>query len=131
VSHVGMSSKKLKLKAKHKTKFKKLCGYSLVHLPFWPSYSSTNIYIYIYNFLVYKFQLKCHMTTFDYAMCHNLRPFKMNNHNGWSISIYFLNHQKIFILPLVKFWWMDEQWCHHDAMVVVIAPIVVENELLQ
>jgi hypothetical protein len=23
------------------------------------------------------------MAIFDYAMCHNLRPYKMNNYNGW------------------------------------------------
>jgi hypothetical protein len=74
--HVGITLKKLKLKAKHKTKFKKLCGYFLVHLPF---YLPTQVLIYL---LVSKIQLKCHMTTFDYVTCHNLRPFKMNNHNG-------------------------------------------------
>ncbi len=24
----------------------------------------------------------CHMANFDYTMCHNVRPFKMNVHNG-------------------------------------------------
>jgi hypothetical protein len=33
--HVGMNSKKLNLKVKHQTKFKNLCGYFLVHLPFY------------------------------------------------------------------------------------------------
>jgi hypothetical protein len=31
---------------------------------------------------------------------------------------YFLN-TKNFIMPHVKFW-MDEKWCQHDIMVVVI-----------
>jgi len=36
------------------------------------------------------------MAAFDYATCHNLRPSKMNNHNGQWISIFQKqNHQKI------------------------------------
>ncbi len=27
------------------------------------------------------------MTTFDCVMCHNLKPYKMNNYNGWWRSI--------------------------------------------
>jgi hypothetical protein len=23
-------------------------------------------------------------------------------------------------MPPVKFWWMDEKWCQHDIMVIVI-----------
>jgi hypothetical protein len=26
----------------------------------------------------------------------------------------------IFILLHVKFWWMDEKWCQHDIMAIVI-----------
>jgi hypothetical protein len=34
---------------------------------------------------------------------------------------YFKKHlQKIFILLQVKFLWMDEKWCQHDIMVIVI-----------
>ncbi len=46
------------------------------------------------------------MATFDYATCHNLRQYKMNNHNGWWRSIFQNNnncHPKIFIVPRVKF----------------------------
>jgi hypothetical protein len=47
----------------------------------------------------------CHVATFDYAMCHDLKPFKMNNHNGWWISIFQkIVHQKIFIEPHDKLW---------------------------
>ncbi len=28
------------------------------------------------------------MTIFDYITCHNLKPYKMNNHNGWWRSIF-------------------------------------------
>jgi hypothetical protein len=34
------------------------------------------------------------MAAFDYATCHNPRPFKMNNHNGRWISIFQKNHKK-------------------------------------
>ncbi len=34
------------------------------------------------------------MATFDYATCHNLRPSKMNNHNGQWISILFFKSPK-------------------------------------
>jgi len=36
------------------------------------------------------------------------------------INISRKNHQKIFIMPHVKFWWMDEKCCQHDIIVVVI-----------
>jgi hypothetical protein len=32
--------------------------------------------------------------TFDYAMYHNPKPSKMNNHNGWWISIFQKNQEK-------------------------------------
>jgi hypothetical protein len=32
----------------------------------------------------------------------------------------YKNHQKIFIVSCVKFWWMDGKWHQHDIMVVVI-----------
>jgi hypothetical protein len=48
------------------------------------------------------------MGTFDCATCHNLKPSKMNNHNGRWISIFLKNPQKILIMPQVIFWWMDE-----------------------
>ncbi len=46
------------------------------------------------------------MVTFDYAMCHNLNTFKLNNQNGWLRSIFHLKlnfHQKLFQMPHVKF----------------------------
>jgi len=42
------------------------------------------------------------MENFDYATCHNLRPYKMNNNNGWWRSIFQNNniyHPKILIVP--------------------------------
>jgi hypothetical protein len=51
------------------------------------TYLGIYIYIYIYIF-VSKIQLICHMATFDCAICHNVRPLKMHNHNGRWISIF-------------------------------------------
>jgi hypothetical protein len=45
------------------------------------------IYVCVYLF-VSKIQLIYHVVTFDCATCHNLRPLKMNNHNGRWISIF-------------------------------------------
>jgi len=64
------------------------------------------------------------METFDYAMCHSTKPYKMNNHNGQWISIFQKwIHPKILIVPRVKIWWMDEKWCQHDIMVVIIGEL--------
>jgi hypothetical protein len=38
--------------------------------------------------------------------------------DGWWMSIYIFNSLKT--PHSVKFWWMDEKWCQHDIMVVVI-----------
>jgi hypothetical protein len=40
--------------------------------------------------------------------------------------------RKILIVPHVKFWWMDEKWCQHDIIIIVIKEfcIEVEKELL-
>jgi hypothetical protein len=59
------------------------------------------------------------MASFDCDMYHNLIPSKMNNPNGWWISIFQKNHQKILIVPCVKFWWMNEKWhygCNHRGV---------------
>ncbi len=39
------------------------------------------------------------MATFDYAMCHNLGPFKINVHNGWPRSMVKIlkSHPKFLI----------------------------------
>jgi hypothetical protein len=31
--------------------------------------------------------------------------------------------KKIFILPHVKFWWMDEKWCQHDILVLIVGEL--------
>jgi hypothetical protein len=31
--------------------------------------------------------------------------------------------RKIFIVPLVKVWWMDEKWHQHDIMIVIIGEL--------
>jgi len=51
------------------------------------------------------------MAIFYCAMYHNLRPSKMNNPNGWWISIFQKKSPKYpHIVPCVEFWWMDEKW---------------------
>jgi hypothetical protein len=39
------------------------------------------------------------------------------------INISKKNHQKMFIVPHIKFWWMDEKWHWHDIIVVVIGEL--------
>ncbi len=54
------------------------------------------------------------MATFNFAMCHNLRPYKTNNNNGWLRSIFQENNHynsKIFIMTHVRFLWIDESQC--------------------
>jgi hypothetical protein len=38
----------------------------------------------------------------------------------WYIS---KKSQKIFIMPHVKFWWMDENWHQHDIMIIIIGEL--------
>jgi hypothetical protein len=52
--------------------------------------------------------------TFDHATCHNLRPFKMNNHNGWWILVSQKNSSKKFhnatCYILMNGWKMTTTW---------------------
>jgi hypothetical protein len=42
------------------------------------------------------------------------------------INISKKNHH--FIMPCVEFWWMDEKWCEHDIVIIVIHELQsVEN----
>jgi hypothetical protein len=50
--------------------------------PYIPSYLNR------FLFLFFKFQLVCHVTIFNCATCHNLRPYRINNHNEWWRSIF-------------------------------------------
>jgi hypothetical protein len=49
------------------------------------------------------------------------------------INISKKDHHKIFIVPFVKFWWMDEKWHQRDIMVVVIGELhnKTEKQLLR
>jgi len=102
------------------TKFQDL----LLHVPHinLPTYGYVLTYLNTYIF-VFKIQLICHVATFDYATCHNPRPSKTNNHNGQWMSIFQKNHKFFFIVPCVKCWWMDEKWCQHDIMIIVIGEL--------
>jgi len=39
------------------------------------------------------------------------------------INISKQNHLEIFIVPHVRFWWMDEKWHQHDIMVIIIGEL--------
>jgi hypothetical protein len=43
---------------------------------------------FLFLFLFLKIQLIFHMKKTNYTTNHNLRPYKMNNHNGWWRSIF-------------------------------------------
>jgi hypothetical protein len=50
-----------------------------VDMPYLPTYDYVLTYQvlqYIYYYYYFKIQLICHMATFDYTKCHNLRPYK-------------------------------------------------------
>jgi hypothetical protein len=49
--------------------------------------------------LILEMHNLCHMEIFDCATCHNIGPFKMNNHCGKNIYL-FLNAQ---IMPCGNF----------------------------
>jgi hypothetical protein len=54
------------------------------------------------------------MAILNYAMCHNIKSYKMKNHNWWWRSIFQKNinfHPKIPIVPCVRFWWINEKQC--------------------
>jgi hypothetical protein len=75
-------------------------------------------YLNIFNL---KFKLICHVATFDYTTCHNLRPYKMNI---VKINISKNNnfHSKIPIVPCQIL--MDHQkilstWCYHCSCKLV------------
>jgi hypothetical protein len=79
---------------------------------------STNLHRYICIFIS-KIQLICHVTTFDVPLVtiqdHLKQIIIMDD-----VYQYFKKSWKIFIVPHVKLWWMDEKWRQHDIMVVVI-----------
>jgi hypothetical protein len=60
---------------------------------FLPTYLPKYLYVYVYM-CVSNIQLRCYVATYDCATYYNLRPSKMNNHNGWWISISFLKSPK-------------------------------------
>jgi hypothetical protein len=45
------------------------------------------------------------MENFDYVMRHNVRPFKMNDHNGWPRSMFEKNEFSSKI-PHSATWWI-------------------------
>jgi len=70
------------------------------------SYLLTQINIHL--IFIFKIQLICHVTHFDCAMCHNLRPSEMKVYNGWPKSMFefvFEFHPKFFIMSHGGFWY--------------------------
>ncbi len=48
---------------------------------------------------------------FDYAMCYNIKPFKMNNHNGrWTLIFQKKKTKKSLYCHMLKF----DKWTKKD-----------------
>jgi hypothetical protein len=72
----------------------------------------------IFIFIFFKFHLICHVATFNWAICHNFKPYK------WTIIKYGGNwylkkkrnfNQKFPLVGCVIFWWIDEKWHYHGS----------------
>jgi hypothetical protein len=84
---------------------KYICIFS--YLPNLPTYLS--IYLFPPTYLKFDFQFiltkiqKCHMAYWYYAMCHNLKPFKLDDENSLFIFLIFFFNCHVSLCKLLIF----------------------------